>query len=75
MNGTQGTNDSDGVQPVDTGNAERASERRERVDAVCDAWLALEGAAQGDLDLTRAQEKLAQWLSREARFAEGRPIR
>lgn len=73
MNGTPSTNSPDGVLASDSGDAVDTPKRpRGRVDAITDAWLALEEAAQGDVDLTKAQEKLTQWLAREAGSPQGR---
>jgi len=74
VNGTSSTDNSDGVQPGNAGNAGDAS-RRTRVDAICDAWLALEEGAQGDIDLAKAQEKIGEWLAREACDPKGRAVR
>jgi len=72
MNGTPSTNSPDGVLPGNGGDAVNpARGPRQRVDAITDAWLALEEAAQGDVDLVKAQEKVAQWLAREAGSPKG----
>jgi len=77
MNGTPSTNSPDGVQPVDRGDAGDPAKRFRlaRIDAVCDAWVSLSLAAQGDQDLERAKEKVQDWLSREGRNPEGRALR
>jgi len=69
MNGTPSTDNSDGFQPGDAGDA-GSTARRTRLDAICDAWLALEESAQGDVDLSRAQEKITEWLARTGTWSD-----
>jgi len=62
MNGVPSTDNTERVQPGDAGDA--GSAPRIRVNRIADAWLILEAEAQGDIDLTHAAEKVAQWLAR-----------
>jgi len=69
MNGIPSTSDSGGVQPGDGGNAKRpeGSDRSAIVRQVRSAFLKLQEAAQvtQDVDLSRACEKVQEWLARE----------
>jgi len=62
MNGTPSTDNPERVQSGDASDGGNAA--RSRVDRIADAWLILAEAAEGDVDLTKAAEKVAQWLAR-----------
>jgi len=62
MNGTQSTDDTQRVQSGDASDGGNAALRR--INRIADAWAILWTEAQGDIDLTKAAEKVAQWLAR-----------